>query len=295
MEYKKPFAAIFFIALALAYLNLGRVRTYPQQPKVLGTATTSTASGLNATASPETIIDSINAKYQDLETKNADLQSALNRANFLLAFPRNLKRGMSGADVKLLQEQLNQSQLAGNEIPANGHFTKTTETALKIFQTGQELKPSGIFDQATKEKLADAVLEGTLAEPADLSDELQNLVDSQQALDQNSFSAPDLAAAAPTTSDTSLLTNDSGNQDMCPPTDVSTQDPSLLDILAPAPAPSPNPTPTPAPSPATKPAPTKTSPPPPAPKTPPSPPPKTSPPPSPPPKTATSTQTTTHH
>lgn len=64
---------------------------------------------------------------------------------------RVLRYEMSGADVVLLQRKL--QELGYLEGRADGFFNRDTEQALKRFQYDKGLKPSGIADRETIDRL----------------------------------------------------------------------------------------------------------------------------------------------
>src|SRR5581483_4728146 len=131
MKYKKTMAPLFLTAAGLVYLNFFTFR--PQitfTPKVLGVATTTPASAAtstpdsNATSTDPTggLLDKIDSQVQALADQNAALQTTINRMEFLSAFPRTLKRGMSGDDVTALQKTLNSIMDSDSQIPVSGFF-----------------------------------------------------------------------------------------------------------------------------------------------------------------------------
>ena len=68
-----------------------------------------------------------------------------------------LRRGMSGQNIKTLQEKLTEagfSPVGG----ADGYFGRATEKALKEFQQAEGLSPSGIADEITVAKLSNSPL-----------------------------------------------------------------------------------------------------------------------------------------
>lgn len=70
---------------------------------------------------------------------------------------RVLKRGMSGQDVRVLQDYLNR---AGFSTSIDGQFGPGTLRLVKAFQTAQELRATGVVDAATVaalRKIGDAV------------------------------------------------------------------------------------------------------------------------------------------
>jgi zinc D-Ala-D-Ala carboxypeptidase len=70
---------------------------------------------------------------------------------------RELRAGMSGADVRELQIRV--AGWAADDarqtlLPVNGRFDPTTEAALRRFQTAYGLRPDGVAGPATRERLA---------------------------------------------------------------------------------------------------------------------------------------------
>lgn len=92
----------------------------------------------------------------------------------ILSFSGVLKRGMSGDEVKDLQERLIQLGYTLGDFGADGKFGKYTENALKQFQSDQGLKPDGIFGDFTWRRIHKMMGEtvryaqGTLSEPYDI-------------------------------------------------------------------------------------------------------------------------------
>ena len=62
---------------------------------------------------------------------------------------RTLRRGSSGADVRELQERLNQ---LGAALAEDGKFGKLTEAAVRMFQRENGLKADGICGERTSKK-----------------------------------------------------------------------------------------------------------------------------------------------
>jgi hypothetical protein len=145
------------------------------------------------------------------------LQTALDRQKFLALFPRNLKRGMTGQDVTTLQNDLNQTDSLTSNIIVTGRFNKATEVSLKEFQKNENLQVTGIFNLASKEKLAKLIVTETERDQIDIESSLQDLLDSQQTNNQTQVSE----TIAPTASSTVLGNNEP--QD-CPSTDTTPAD-----------------------------------------------------------------------
>lgn len=75
-------------------------------------------------------------------------------ALFKEAFPMVLKRGSSGLEVKILQEQLNK---IGVGCDVDGIYGPGTEKAVKTFQTAYAIDSDGIVGEATRIKLQEAL------------------------------------------------------------------------------------------------------------------------------------------
>ncbi|MBQ5771023.1 MAG: peptidoglycan-binding protein [Clostridia bacterium] len=66
---------------------------------------------------------------------------------------RDLKRGMTGADVREMQNKLMALGYALPAYGADGDFGKETENALKQFQKDKNLEPSGVYAGETRQLL----------------------------------------------------------------------------------------------------------------------------------------------
>ncbi|MFO0585893.1 MAG: peptidoglycan-binding domain-containing protein [Polyangiaceae bacterium] len=65
-----------------------------------------------------------------------------------------LKRGSTGPEVKILQEQLNK---IGVSCDADGIYGPNTEKAVKTFQTASGIDSDGVVGEHTRIKLKEAV------------------------------------------------------------------------------------------------------------------------------------------
>ena len=65
-----------------------------------------------------------------------------------------LKRGSSGPEVKILQEQLNK---IGVNCDADGIYGPNTEKAVKTFQTASGIDADGIVGEHTRIKLKESL------------------------------------------------------------------------------------------------------------------------------------------
>lgn len=70
---------------------------------------------------------------------------------------RLLKNGVSGSDVKALQEALLQLGYDLSRYGADGKFGSETEEAVKAFQTAEGLEIDGIYGELTHAALMDAI------------------------------------------------------------------------------------------------------------------------------------------
>lgn len=66
--------------------------------------------------------------------------------------PRVLRRGLEGADVRVLQVRLNLRGLVGYLL-ADGVYGPNTEAAVRVFQRHAGLKPDGVFGPLTRQPL----------------------------------------------------------------------------------------------------------------------------------------------
>lgn len=62
---------------------------------------------------------------------------------------RTLKRAISGADVKMMQDRLKKLGFFPNNVVSNSVFGPTTESSVKAFEKANGIKVDGIVDQAT--------------------------------------------------------------------------------------------------------------------------------------------------
>lgn len=70
---------------------------------------------------------------------------------------RLLKKGISGSDVKALQELLMQLGYKLQKYGADGEYGSETENAVKAFQKSKGLTPDGLYGDKTHEELMDAI------------------------------------------------------------------------------------------------------------------------------------------
>ncbi len=224
MKYKIGlFLGIAIIAAAVQLLLIHNWSPAKHHPKVSGATTTNDQGAL---------ITTINKRFQDLSDENAKLQTDLDRAKFVLDFPRDLKRGSSGIDVKALQSDLNQLPEMSATIPESGYFGRATAAALRNFQQNQQLKSSGVLDRNTKEKLAEVLVPDVEPEPVDLTDELQNLLDSQQDSNTVADNAPtDQPTDQTSTPNDTTSTPDTTTSAPAPTTSSTPQVPSNAKVV----------------------------------------------------------------
>ena len=78
-------------------------------------------------------------------------------------FPRILKRGLQGSDVKQLQQDLNTLIPSFSEANISGYFGSLTEKTVKQFQTEHSLPASGIFDSSTQNVLVPLIAKRILS------------------------------------------------------------------------------------------------------------------------------------
>ncbi|GEM_PF-4716167 len=237
MKYLKlliPLFVIIFISAGAFFWHFEHKATsYMAKHRaiVLGVATTSTTSEM---------IEQVSSKFQSLQDENARLQTVIDRQEVIASMPRDLKRGMAGSDVTILQRYLNKLTPTGSDLTVSGRFTKQTEAEVKKFQKGNGLKPSGIVDFITKQKLAEFMVEPAQANDTNITIDLQELVDAQQAQDQITFDSTQVTTGTSTTSsastspetvpvqqsDTLAVVPDCVPADISPPADQPTPLPS---------------------------------------------------------------------
>ena len=78
---------------------------------------------------------------------------------------RLLKKGMSGSDVKTLQELLNQLAVVTPALEVDGAFGSKTEAAVKTFQKKIGIKQDGLYGDQTHSALMGAVADHDAAQP----------------------------------------------------------------------------------------------------------------------------------
>lgn len=90
-------------------------------------------------------------RFRDVLTGQDTVENVIEGLKESIELTRNLKRGLSGDDVKVLQEKLAKLGYEVGEI--DGIFGPKTEAALKKFQTDMGLVVDGIFGKKSHESL----------------------------------------------------------------------------------------------------------------------------------------------
>lgn len=116
--------------------------------------------GVNKT----TTDSSINVIPKPNDSQPADKGSDSKTVTPASIFPRVLKKGMSGGDVKRLQDGLKKLKYL-NVAATTNYFGSTTEKSLKGFQKSKGIKATGIADRKTLDALAKIIVK----EPADIA------------------------------------------------------------------------------------------------------------------------------
>lgn len=90
---------------------------------------------------------------------------------------RLLKKGVTGSDVKTLQELLNQLHIVTPALKEDGDFGSKTDAAVRAFQKKLRLKQDGLYGEGTHKALMDAVADNDEGKKAQEPTEEQTSVD----------------------------------------------------------------------------------------------------------------------
>ncbi|MDO8557779.1 MAG: peptidoglycan-binding domain-containing protein [bacterium] len=107
-----------------------------------------------------TIIKQLQTQIQLLQTQIADLQNQVQSVKTEFNFTRALAKGMSGDDVKRLQEFLKTFPDVYPEGLVTGYFGLLTEAAVKKFQEQNGIESVGTVGPKTQAKLIELAATG---------------------------------------------------------------------------------------------------------------------------------------
>jgi len=115
----------------------------------------------------DVIIQSLQQKIKDLEKQIAELQAQVElakkaeiRISEISKFTKTLSRGITGDEVKELQEFLKQFPDIYPEGLVTGYFGSLTENAVKKWQEQQGIESVGIVGPKTRAKLNEVIVSG---------------------------------------------------------------------------------------------------------------------------------------
>jgi len=106
------------------------------------------------------IIKQLQAQVQSLQAQIADLQAQVQSVKTELKFTRALSQGVTGDDVKQLQEFLKTFPDVYPEGLVTGYFGPLTEAAVKKFQEQNGIESVGIVGPITQAKLTELAATG---------------------------------------------------------------------------------------------------------------------------------------
>lgn len=114
----------------------------------------------NSNSDTQTLIKQLQEQIKSLEAQIVELRAQLETAKIELKFTKTLVRGMTGDEVKQLQEFLKQFSDIYPEGLVTGYFGPLTEAAVKRLQEKQNIEPVGIVGPKTRTKLNELITEG---------------------------------------------------------------------------------------------------------------------------------------
>ena len=91
------------------------------------------------------------------------------RAHYLFVFTKTLKRGVSGEEVRQLQQVLKTMPDSYPEGLVSGYFGPLTQKAVKRFQVKHGIEAIGIVGPKTRKKLNELSPKNSLSPPSPLS------------------------------------------------------------------------------------------------------------------------------
>lgn len=154
-----------------------------------------------STSSVSELQSAINQLYEQiksLQSKIVELQSQVELTKSTeLKFTKTLKQGMSGNDVRALQEFLQELNFYKNKI--NGYFNLSTKKALIKFQKSYNLKQTGILDAKTRKVINELIAEKEKEEIADEDDDTPTASSTPSTLLKSSIPTSTTTSPASTT------------------------------------------------------------------------------------------------
>jgi len=113
----------------------------------------------NSNSDIQMLIKQLQEQIKALEAQITELRTQLEAVKIELKFTRTLSRGMTGDEVKQLQEFLKQFSDIYPEGLVTGYFGSLTEAAVKRLQEKQNIEPVGIVGPKTRTKLNELITE----------------------------------------------------------------------------------------------------------------------------------------
>ena len=110
--------------------------------------------------SSEVTIEQLQQQIKSLLVQIEELKSQIETVKTELKFTKALRRGMTGEEVKELQQFLKKFPDIYPEGLVTGYFGSLTEAAVKKLQQKQGIEPAGNVGQKTLDKLNELVTEG---------------------------------------------------------------------------------------------------------------------------------------
>lgn len=124
------------------------------------TSTTSTTSATSLILQLQTQIKALQSQLQTLQEAQQQVQTTQSQIKTTLALVRNLREGMSGDDVRLLQEALATDPAIYPEGLVTGYFGPLTAKAVRNFQKKANIEQVGQVGPQTRAKLNEIFVEG---------------------------------------------------------------------------------------------------------------------------------------
>ena len=221
----------------------------------------------SASLAPAPVPTSSLSSQQELAIKEFNnLKKQLATLKIESKFPRVLKRGSQGDDVRQLQQYLGDLMPSFSDSNISGYFGPITEKAIKQFQIEKKLSLTSIFDSLTRDAILTAI---AISDPYENSDtnfsDLESFLHTEPVIIQPTpIITPEISPVS--TPDVNMISEDDlpsacidyGFIDPadCPQAEVPICD-TPITIASPTPTPTPSPTKTPTPSKTPTPTPSK--------------------------------------